>query len=167
MNMQPPTPWSAPPTTWPAPPSLMPRGRLGVALAAVGALLGAAGLVVGVVALQRISAVPSYSAAQQAAALTELCDRFKPAMDALHIETNRTDAGLARTSLINGALILDRLASNPALDPIHRDTAKAVAQSYEDLVVDSSFGRMGEPRFDAALSAVISKEDVLKELCRY
>lgn len=122
-------------------------------------------MILAIVALTRTPASMTYSPAQRTAAKTELCDRFKPAMDAVHIETNGPDAGLGRIALVNGALILGAAASNPALEPAYRDAAEAVVQAYENLVVESSSGGAGDSRFDSAVDAVNAKERALKELC--
>ena len=122
-------------------------------------------MILAVVALTRPPSSPTYSVAQRTAAKTELCGRFKPAMDAVHTETNGPDAGLGRTALVNGALVLDSAAANPALDSKLRDAAKAVVLAYENLVVESSLSSLGKSPFDMAVDAVNSKERVLKDLC--
>lgn len=154
-----------PSAPWPAPPTVQPRQRSAVAFAALGALLGIASMILAIVALTRAPASPTYSDAQRTAAKTDLCGQFKPAMDAVHIETNGPDAGFGRITLVNGAPILESAASNPALESTYRDAANAVVQSYESLVVESSSGRAGDSRFDSAVDAVNAKERVLKELC--
>lgn len=122
-------------------------------------------MVLAIMALTRPLASPTYSAAQRLAAKTDLCGKFKPAMDAVHIETNGPDAGFGRIALVNGALILDDASSNPALDPNLRDAAKAVVLAYENLVVESSLNSVGKSPFDTAVDAVNAKEHVLKDLC--
>lgn len=154
-----------PPPSWPVPPTVQPRQRSALVFAALGALLGIASMVLAIMALTRPPASPTYSDAQRTAAKTDLCGQFKPAMDAVHIETNGPDAGFGRIALVNGALILESAASNPALESTYRDAANAVVQSYESLVVESSSGRAGDSRFDSAVDAVNAKERVLKELC--
>lgn len=154
-----------PPVSWPALPTGQPRQRFALTVATLGALLGVASMILAIVALTRTPASTTYSAVQRTAAKTELCDRFKPAMDAVHIETNGPDAGLGRVALVNGALILGAGASKPALEATYRDAADAVVQTYESLVVESSSGGAGDPRFDSAVDAANSKERVLKELC--
>ncbi|MDD7812152.1 hypothetical protein PP713_06190 [Mycobacterium sp. CSUR Q5927] len=153
------------PPPWPAPPAAQPHRRSSVLPAVLAALVAVAALIVAIIALTRAAESPSYSTAQRTDAKKELCDRYKPAMDAVHIETNGTDAALARIAVVNGALILEGAVSNPALDTDYRDAAQAVVQAYENLVVESSSGSAGNPRFDAALSAVTTKERALKELC--
>lgn len=150
-----------PSPSWSAPPAAQPKRRSAV----LGALLGTASMILAIVALTRPPANPTYSAAQRTAARTDLCDRFKPAMDAVHIETNGPDAGLRRIALVNGALILGAAASNPAMESTYRDAADALVQTYESLVVESSSGRAGDSRFNSAVDAVNTKERALKELC--
>lgn len=154
-----------PPPSWPAPPTGEPRQRSALAFATLGASLGIASMILAIVALTRTPASTTYSAPQSTAAKTELCDRFKPAMEAIHIETNGLDAGLGRIALVNGALVLNSVTSNPALESTYRDAADAVVQAYENLVVESSSGRAGDSRFDSAVGAANSKELALKELC--
>lgn len=153
------------PPPWPAPSANQPHRRSSLLLAVLAVLLAVAALIVAIVALTRLPAAPSYTTSQRTEAKTELCGRYKPAMDAVHIETNGTDAALARIAVVNGALILEGALMNPALATDYRDSAQAVVQAYEDLVVQSSSGKAGDPRFDAALDAVTAKERSLKELC--
>lgn len=154
-----PPPWTAPPTIQ------QPRRGLVVALATLSALLAITSLVLAIVALNRAEARSSYSAAQRAAAKSDLCDRFKLVMDAVHIETNGPDPGFGRTSLVNGALILEGLAANPALDSKYRGATKAVVAAYENAVVVASSGGPGDPQFDNAITAVNTEEQALKDLC--
>ncbi|MFL0181485.1 hypothetical protein [Mycobacterium sp. SMC-15] len=86
-------------------------------------------------------------------------------MNAIHIETNGPDAGLGRIALINGALVLESAIANPALDPTYRDAAQAVESAYQDLVIESSSGKAGDPQFDNVVNTANAKERVLKELC--
>ncbi|CAJ1495833.1 hypothetical protein [[Mycobacterium] holstebronense] len=134
-------------------------------VAALGALLGIGSMLLAIVAFTRAPASPTYSTAQKTAAKTDLCGQFKPAMDAVHIETNGPDAGFGRIALVNGALILEGASSDPALDPNLRDVAKAVVLTYKDLVVESTLSSAGKSPFDNAVDAVNAKEHVLKDLC--
>lgn len=151
--------------SWPVPPTFQPRQRLGLVLATLAAALGFVSLALAVVAATRPAAEPTFSTAQGTSAKTNLCDRFKPAMNAIHIETNGPDPGLGRTALLNGALALQGAAANPALDPIYRDAAQAGASAYQDLVVVSSSGKAGDPQFDSAVNNANAKERALKDLC--
>jgi hypothetical protein len=154
------------PPTWPAaPPATQPHRRSPVLLAVLAVLLAVAALVAAIVALTQQLATPSYTAAQRAEAKTELCTRYKPAMDAVHIETNGPDAGFGRIALLNGAVVLQGASADPALDSKYRDAALAVVHSYENFVIEASSGRSGDAKFDAALNAVNTKEQVLKDLC--
>ncbi|MFL0278218.1 hypothetical protein [Mycobacterium sp. SMC-19] len=128
-------------------------------------MLGIASVILAVAALIRPATSPTPSAAQKTAARADLCDRFKPARSAIHIETNGPDAGLGRIALINGALVLESATANPALDPTYRDAAQAVESAYQDLVIESSSGKAGDPRFDNVVNTANAKERVLKELC--
>ncbi|OBJ28512.1 hypothetical protein A5631_20730 [Mycolicibacter heraklionensis] len=122
-------------------------------------------MILAIVALTRAPASPTYSTAQKTAAKTDLCGQFKPAMNAIHIETNGPDAGLGRIALINGALVLESATANPALDPTYRDAAQAVESAYQDLVIESSSGKAGDPQFDNVVNTANAKERVLKDLC--
>ncbi|MEB3033076.1 hypothetical protein [[Mycobacterium] nativiensis] len=153
------------PPPWPTLPAAQPHRRSPVALVALAALLGVAALILAIVALTRPPASPTYSAAQRTAAQADLCDRFKPAMNAVHIETDGPDAGLGRIALPDGTLVLDDATANSALDPQYRDAARAVMLSYEDLVVVSSSGKAGDPQFDNVVNTANNKERLLKELC--
>lgn len=153
------------PPPWPAPNATQPHRRGSVLLAVLAALLAVAALIAAIAALTRLPATPSYTGAQRAEAKADLCDRYKPAMDAVHIETNGSDAALGRIALVNGAIILAGASSNPALDSKYRDAAQAVVHAYKDFVIAASSGRLGDPKFEAAMNAASTKERVLKELC--
>ena len=154
------------PPPWTAPPMIpQPRRRLVGALATLSALLAIASLILAIVALTRAEPHPTYSAAQGAAAKADLCDRFKSAMNAAHIETNGPDPSFGRIALLNGAVILESAATNPTLDPKYRDTALSVALAYENLIVTSSSGKSGDPQFDSVLNAANKAEGALKDLC--
>lgn len=154
-----------PSAPWPAPPTVQTRQRSALVLATLGASLGIASTVLVIMALTRPPASPTYSAAQRMTAKTDLCGQFKPAMGAVHIETNGPDAGPRRIALINGALVLESAAANPALDPTYRDAAQAVGSAYQDLVIESSSGKAGDPQFDNVVNTANAKERVLKDLC--
>lgn len=123
-------------------------------------------MILAIVALTRPPTNRTYSAAQKTVAKTDLCGQFKPAMDAVHIETNGPDAGFGRIALVNGALILETAASSPALESTYRDSANAVVQTYESLVVESSRGGAGDSRFDSAVDAANAKEWRIKGFVR-
>lgn len=154
-----------PSPSWSAPPPVQPRQRSALVLATLGTLLGIASIVLAIMALTRPPASPTYSDVQRLAAKTDLCGQFKPAMDAVHIETNGPDAGLGRIALINGALVLESATANPALGPTYRDAAQAVESAYQDLVIESSSGKAGDPQFDNVVNTANAKERALKELC--
>lgn len=133
--------------------------------APLAAWLGVVSLVLAVVALIRPNAGPTLSTAQRAAAKTALCGRFKPAMGAIHIETNGPDVGLGRIALRNGAMVLESAVANPALDRTHRDTAQAVELAYQNLAIASSSGKTGDPQFDNVVNTANAREGALKESC--
>ncbi|WP_208858395.1 hypothetical protein [Mycolicibacter nonchromogenicus] len=86
-------------------------------------------------------------------------------MSAIHIETNGPDASLGRIALLNGAMVLEGAAADPALDPTYRDAAQAVELAYQDLVIASSSGKAGDPQFDSAVNTANAKERTLRDLC--
>lgn len=109
---------------------------------------------------------PRYTAAQQADAKKRLCDSYKLAAHAEHIETNTpNNFALARLSATNGALILETAATDPALDPQYRDAARDLALTYQTLVAVAT-GREGDdPELAAVIADANAKDRVLIALC--
>lgn len=130
------------------------------------ALLAAAALVVAIVALSRVAATPTYSKAQRAEAQSRLCDRYKLAAQAVHLETTgpNGDVALARIANINGALILETAAANPALDVKLREAAQALATSYQTVTAMGTMGK-SDPQFLAAIDDSNAKYQVMRNLC--
>lgn len=154
-----PPPWSTPPLTVPA------RRQSSPILLALIAVLSLAALVVAIIALMRpASSTSGYTSAQRTTAKTHLCERYSLAADAEHIETNGSDAALARISLVNGANMLQSAAADPALDSAYSAAADSLAQSYQTMAAASSMGS-DDPQYKAALQSVISQESALKTLC--
>lgn len=129
-------------------------------------MLAAAALAVAIVALTRIDATPTYSAAQRVEAQARLCDRYKLAAQAVHLETTQPDGdvALARIANTNGALILATAASEPALDVKFRDAAQALATSYQTVTAMGTMGR-SDPQFIAAIDDSNAKYQVMRILC--
>ncbi|KLO27242.1 hypothetical protein ABW16_16710 [Mycolicibacter heraklionensis] len=158
MNTTPP-PWSAPPLGVPL------RRQSSPILLTLVAALSVSALILAIVALIRpASSTSVYTAGQRTAAKTHLCERYKLAADAEHIETNGSDAALARISLVNGANMLQSAAADPALDPAYSAAADSLAESYQTMAAASSMGS-DDPHYKAALQSVISQESALKTLC--
>lgn len=109
---------------------------------------------------------PHYTATQQADATKRLCDSYKLAAHAEHIETNTpNNIALARLSATNGALILETAATDPALDAKYRDAARALALTYQTLVAVAT-GREGDdPELAAVINDANAKALVMHELC--
>ncbi|MDQ2628237.1 MAG: hypothetical protein M3Y90_14735 [Actinomycetota bacterium] len=151
---------------WPAPPApVRSRNWLTGTLAAVAVVLAAAALIV---ALTRSGAEsnPTYTTEQKAEAKTQLCDQYTLAARALNIETQPDgDIALARISMINGALILDTSAANPALDPKYREAARALANSYQTTAVIGTNGMATADQYRAAVDDSNAKNQVMQELC--
>ncbi|OCB35305.1 hypothetical protein A9X02_21880 [Mycobacterium malmoense] len=112
-----------------------------------------------------ISAAPSYSPTDVADAQQQLCDMYQLAAKAVQVDTAGTDKALARIATTNGALMLDRAASNPALDCKHRDAAGALKAAYLTVTAKSSYVVASETDFQSALDNVIGKDAVMKKVC--
>ncbi|WP_052739912.1 hypothetical protein [Mycobacterium sp. UM_Kg27] len=112
------------------------------------------------------ASAPRYTAAQQADAKKRLCDSYKLAAHAEHIETNTpNNIALARLSATNGALILETAATDPALAPQYRDAARALARTYQTIVALST-GREGDdPELGAAINDANAKDREMIGLC--
>ncbi|MFL0181484.1 hypothetical protein [Mycobacterium sp. SMC-15] len=137
-------------------------------LAALAALLSVAALVVAIISLTRSadSSTPHYTAAQQADAKRRLCDSYKLAAHAEHIETNTpNNFAFARLSATNGALILETAAADPALDPKYRDGARALALSYQTLVAVATGKDGGDPELEAVITETNANARAMHELC--
>jgi hypothetical protein len=131
-------------------------------------LLSVAALIVAIISLTRTAdgSTPHYTAAQQADAARRLCDSYRLAAHAEHVETNTpNNVALARLSATNGALILETAATDPALDAEYRDAARALALSYQTLVAVST-GRQGDdPELGAVINDANAKDRIMIELC--
>jgi hypothetical protein len=135
-------------------------------LGVLAVLLASAALAVAIVALTRIDATPTYSATQRAEAQARLCDRYKLAAQAVHLETTQPDGdvALARIANTNGAMILATAASEPALDAKFRDAAQALATSYQTVTAMGTLGK-SDPQFVAAIDDSNAKYQVMRDLC--
>ena len=145
--------------TWPA-----------VALAAIAFVVAVAALIVALTNSTRTAAppqttVPTYTAAETAAAQRQLCDTYKLVAQAAQIDTAGTDKALARIALTNGALMLDDAATNPALDANHRDAARALAMAYETLTAKGTQGVVNDALYQAALDDATPRTPRLKKVC--
>ncbi|EFG77087.1 hypothetical protein HMPREF0591_3014 [Mycobacterium parascrofulaceum ATCC BAA-614] len=90
---------------------------------------------------------------------------YQLAAKAVQVDTAGTDKALARIATTNGALMLDRAASNPALDCKHRDAAGALKAAYLTVTAKSSYVVASETDFQSALDNVIGKDAVMKKVC--
>ncbi|MGB3522170.1 MAG: hypothetical protein WBA50_11910 [Mycobacterium sp.] len=139
-----------------------------MALAGLVALLSVAALIVAIISLTRSAdaSSPHYTAAQQADAKNRLCDSYKLAAHAEHIETNTpNNVALGRLSATNGAVILETAAMDPALDPEYRDAARALALTYQTLVAVATGKDGGDPELEAVVTDANAKDRVMTELC--
>jgi hypothetical protein len=149
---------------WPAPPApVRSRNWLTATLAGVAVVLAAAALIV---AFTRSGSGsdPTYTAAQKTEAQTQLCERYRLAVDAAYVETNGSDVALARISATNASVILEAAASNPALSAEYRKTALALASAYQTMTATSSRGS-NDTQFNAAVDDVNVKNRALRDLC--
>lgn len=156
------------PPPWPTPPPARSPRRTSAVLAALAALLSVAALIVAIISLTRSAdaSSPHYTAAQQADAKKRLCDSYKLAAHAEHIETNTpNNTALARLSATNGAVILETAAMDPSLDPEYRDAARALALTYQNLVAISTGRGEGAPELEAAIADANAKDREMIELC--
>lgn len=152
---------------WPGQPPVHPR-RWPSALVAVGliinTILSAAALIV---ALSRSTAPldSTYTAAEKSAGQTYLCERYKLASLAVRIATNipDVDAGIARNSLTNGALILQTASENPAIDVKYRDAAQDLATAYQTQAAMGNTATMDQ--YNIAISDTTAKTYAMQKLC--
>ena len=110
---------------------------LAVALAAIALVVAVAALVVALTksthaASPGTTITPTYTAADTSAAQRQLCDAYKLAARAVQLDTNGNNPALARIADTNGAVMLDMAAANPALDAVHRDAARALADGLHN-----------------------------------
>jgi hypothetical protein len=141
-----------------------------VALAAIAAVVAVAALIVALTnstpaAAPPTTTVPTYTAAETAAAQRQLCDMYKLAARAVAVDTNGNNPALARIALTNAAVMLDSADADPALDAKHRDAARALAMAYRTLTAKSSSDAFTEAEYRAALTDVNAKEATMKEVC--
>jgi len=150
---------------WPTPP-LHARTRIWpVAVLAILALVLASAAVV--IALTRSGGGSSinYTAAQTAGAKANLCDRYRIAADAVRTETYVADnVALSRISTLNGAVMLQMAATDPALGSEYRDLAISLATALQNQTAFGSSGK-DDPRFQSAVEDTNTQADKLKSLC--
>jgi hypothetical protein len=143
--------------TWPA-----------VALAAIALVVAVAALIVALTNSTRTASpptttVPTHSAAETGAAQRQLCDTYALAARAVQVETNGSDKALARVALTNAAAILDNAAADLALDPTHRDAARALANAFRTTTALASGGT--DAQWQASLDDGNAKDAVMKKVC--
>jgi hypothetical protein len=144
--------------TWPA-----------LALAAIALVVAVAALIVALTnsrpAASPATTVPTYTAAETAAAQRQLCDAYKLVARAVQIDTNGNNPALARIADTNGAVMLDMAAANPALDTAHRDAARALATAYTMVTVKGNTVVASDAEFRAAIDDVVAKDAAMKQVC--
>lgn len=154
----------APP--WPARPSTVrSRNWPVIAPALLATVVAVAALIVSLT-MTGTSTHPNYTTAEKAAAKVQLCDQYKFESHALNIETDpKGDPAFARISMVNGALILQAAASNPALDPKYRDAALILASSYLTMAAKATTGITTPEGFREAVADSNAKEILLNDWC--
>ncbi|RRR45770.1 hypothetical protein EHH44_09090 [Mycolicibacter terrae] len=149
---------------WPVPPPVQPHRRTAIALPVLAGLTAVAALIVAILALVRPSPGPAYTAAEKTAARKQLCVKYKLASRAAHIETAPDgDTARARISMINGALMLETAAADPALAPKDRDAAPALAAAYQNMAATGSLADAA--KYQAAIETTNAKVGTMEELC--
>lgn len=111
------------------------------------------------------AAPPTSTPADIAAAQRQLCDTYKLAARAVQVDTGGNDRALARIATTNGAVMLENVVSNPALDAKHRDAAQALAAAYGTLTAMSSKEVATDTQYQAALDDITAKDAVMKSVC--
>lgn len=153
-----------PPQPWPSPPTTPPHRQSGKILPVLTFVFSVVALTVAISALARPVPHPTYNTAEKSAAQERLCDQYKLASQAAHVETALDgDVALARISMINGALILESAAADPALATNFRDAARALADAYQTMAATGSLGNDEEYR--ATVDATNAKVGAMKDLC--
>lgn len=65
--------------------------------------------------------------------------------------------------MINGALILESAAADPALAANYRDAARALADAYQTMAATGSLG--DDEKFKATVDATNARVGAMKNLC--
>ncbi|WP_276761146.1 hypothetical protein [Mycolicibacter arupensis] len=127
-------------------------------------LLSGAALAVG---LSRSPApvTPAFSPAERSSGQAYLCERYRLAELAVRIATNtpNVDAGIARNSLTNGALILESAAADPAIDSKYRDGAQALATAYQTQAAMGNTATVDQ--YNVAIADTTAKTYAMHDLC--
>lgn len=155
---------STPP--WPAPPA-RPRTWPAYAISAIAIVLAVVALFTRPAApvAPPAPSAPTHSAADTSAAQQHLCDSYQLAARAARTDTAGTDQALARTSLTNGALMLETAAADPALDGSHRDAARALSAAYQRMVAVGAKGVTTDAEYQAAVDDGLAKDAAMKAVC--
>ena len=145
-------------------------GVTALVLAVVAVVLAAAALILDLAhathsAAPTTAATHTYTPAETAAAQRQLCDTYKLAARAVEVDTGGNDRALARIATTNGAVMLDNAAANLALDPTHRDAARALAAAYGTLTAMSTNIVASDAQYQAALDDITAKDSVMKSVC--
>ena len=108
---------------------------------------------------------PTHSPSEVSAAGRQLWDTYKLAARAVDIDTGGQDRALARIATTNGAVMLDNVAANPALEAKPRDAARALAAAYGTLTAMGSNAVATDAQYQVTLDDITAKDAVMKSVC--
>lgn len=146
--------------------ALTPRIWPAIALAAIAVVVAVAALIVALTMSKSTApSVPTYTTAETKAAQRQLCDTYKLVARAVEVDTAGNDRALARIADTNGAVMLEMLSANPALDATHRDAARALAAAYGTVTAMGNSAVANDAEYRAALDEVIAKDAEMKKVC--
>ncbi|WP_321191438.1 hypothetical protein [Mycobacterium pseudokansasii] len=112
------------------------------------------------------TALPTYTAAETAAAHQKLCEVYKLAARQIQIETNGDNPALASAAAVNGALMLEQAVdAGVALSPSDRTAALALAKAYTNTNALGSYLHRDDPVYQAAVDDVLAKDSDMKARC--
>ncbi|WP_233214788.1 hypothetical protein [Mycobacterium sp. 4858] len=114
-----------------------------------------------------MSAPPTYTTADSAAAHKKLCDVYAVAARAVQIETNGDNPAFSGIAVVNGAVMLEHVVStNPAMPPGDRDAALALAEAYSNSqAMAAKVQQRDDPIWQSTVSDVNAKDSEMKRVC--
>jgi len=156
---------------YPTQPATGARTWAALVLAAIAIVVAVAALIVAITRStdkgpSASTTVPTYTAAETAAAHQKLCDAYKLAARAVQIDTNGTNPAFANIATVNGAVMLGQTVNaSPALLPGDRAAALALAESYSNVAAVSSLATGNDPTWQSALNDANAKDAAMKKVC--
>ncbi|WP_073880753.1 hypothetical protein [Mycobacterium paraffinicum] len=158
--------------SYPLQPARRPRAWPAVSLASAAVVLGVVAVVVSSLGSTKhstpepatVSAAPTYTPAETAAAHKKLCDVYDLAARAVQIETNGASPERAGIATVNGAVLLGQvLNDSPAIPPGDRGAAVALAEAYSNAAAVASFGDSAQ--WQSTIADVNAKDAGMKRVC--